>query len=471
MLHPPPLPFPHPPQPDPSLQPQAPPPKRKRGRPPKNRKDTPHISSPQMVPTKGRAGGGRGRAKGAPSGEAREKKVKEEKVEAAAEKDEGGEGKEEERMESEDKAGSSQPKELQPSVAPPHSFSSEPSSTQLEEGGRDKEGGGEELVEDVKPQVGKKENVAEDEEEKNEKEKKETSKKVSKSSSSDHSEPHSTEGEDREKVTTKRDESSKGGSISSPPLANPEPPSTKPGTGRLSVFVSVLSGPNKPAAEETEIREKDNGGAAETQEAQLEEVVREEVKGRHLPQNSYSPTLPYPSNAIPPFPPHTPYSPYPGAYPPHVMYSHYYGGYPPLPPPPPNVSQSMPGAYIPACPVSNEPLPPFSVTQSLPAATTVGGVRVSILDKTQAHLPTLLPYPMQSPGQPHGGQAGEVGQRVYSTSPDSGPPGMVRGKEREREGEGFIYVANGAIGGGVKTEERRERERGGEWEGILYWLS
>lgn len=195
----------------------------------------------------------------------------------------------------------------------------------------------------------------------------------------------------------------------------------QPGNSRLSVFVSVLSGPGKPVSgEELAAKDKEEGGSHESHSTNGEGSQ----KPSHVVQGSYSPTI-FSTG----FPPHAPY-PYPGPYPPPLMfpgtsnpmYPHYYPGYPPLPPPPPpppppTISQPMPGAFIPSCP--SEPLPPFSATQPL---TSVGGVQVSVLDKQPSHAhsphsPHTLPISTQHQAPPPH-TVGEGAPKAYNISPN-----------------------------------------------------
>ena len=180
---------------------------------------------------------------------------------------------------------------------------------------------------------------------------------------------------------------------------------------RGSVFVSVLSGPGMSGV----APEGTRGNEGDTKDENVEVVSHDPVQQSHdlgiaeeaiqkpsLVQSTCSPTLPYPTTTIPPFPPHAAY-PYPGPYPPPLMfpgpsnpmYPHYYPGYPPLPPPLPTVSsQPMPGSFMP-----DHLSQPFPAGQ--PHTTTVCGVQVSVLEKVPPQLPHSVALSPHSPHSPH----------------------------------------------------------------------
>ena len=220
---------------------------------------------------------------------------------------------------------------------------------------------------------------------------------------------------------------------------------------RQSVFVSVLSGSDKKesaatpvAADEqvasvSESSSKEGGGAPEAASLPHKEPQRR--------VSETSPAFPYPSSSAPTptypqFPPYHPSFPpphhmmYPPSAPPSTMYPFYgypaaghlqmghpgHGPYyphmaPPTVPPittgdqihvPQNMHPQSPyGQSLPAlspngstscsAPSSSAVLPP-TITST---ATTVGGVRVSVLDKPPTQLPMVtLPYPLPSAATP-----------------------------------------------------------------------
>ena len=223
-----------------------------------------------------------------------------------------------------------------------------------------------------------------------------------------------------------------------------------------SVIVSVLSSQEreggeggkpdaKPSTVEGEGGEG-NSGSGSQQEQKLD--VRRKLSMSDQSPVSYSPSTPTYSYPYPgaPYPPPPPMMFPPGAPPPSSMYPPYY--------PYPSATQSLPTAYIPPGlgmmpmmePGGEGPplMPPYTATH-LPIATTVSGVRVSILDNPPSHLPTVplhqmprprLPSPqqqMEHTTQSLGGQPPAVRTFVGAGSPSpDGPPGeqftsLVRG--------------------------------------------
>lgn len=250
---------------------------------------------------------------------------------------------------------------------------------------------------------------------------------------------------------------------------------------RQSVFVSVLSGSDKkesgatPATTDEQVAvsessSKEGGGTSECAGSPQKESQRR--------VSETSPAFPYPSSSTPTptYPQFSPYHPsfpppphmmYPPSAPPSTMYPFYgypaaghlqmphpaHGPYYPhmVPPTVPPITtgdpsqnihpQSPYGQSLPAqspngsttcsAPSSSAVLPP-TVTST---ATTVGGVRVSVLDKPPTQLPMVtLPYPLPSAAAPRplrpqpGGYPMEIpspsGMRAYMGGGAHSPDGL-----------------------------------------------
>ena len=225
-----------------------------------------------------------------------------------------------------------------------------------------------------------------------------------------------------------------------------------------SVFVSVLSGPEKKgeASNQSEDLQLPNNvdpssSGKEGKPAGKEPVLQKSESQRRLSETPTSPVFAYPTSSTPT--PTYPQFPFPGSFPPphphHMMYPsgpgsplyppHFYG-YPgtqpiqmPLPhgaylsgPPhpslsmthslPPNTSGDQPSTHTmyPHVSFSSQAFPPNSLhgapsgspnsttaAMVTSVATTVGGVRVSVLDKPPTQLPMVtLPYHMPSATAP-----------------------------------------------------------------------
>jgi len=178
-----------------------------------------------------------------------------------------------------------------------------------------------------------------------------------------------------------------------------------------SVFVSVLSGPEKKG--ERKMEEKSTSDVKPRRPAEMESETKKLEAGSRLTFTEPSMQMPYPLVSTPTYPYPGPYPPpppmmFPPPNSPSSMYSPYYGSYslPPghyMPPPPPPMGM-MPHPPPPPPPdqQSGTSQPhsmssPFTYATSssqLPAVTTVGGVRVSILDKPPMQMPTVTVPPL-----------------------------------------------------------------------------
>jgi len=191
-----------------------------------------------------------------------------------------------------------------------------------------------------------------------------------------------------------------------------------------SVIVSVLSGSEKG---EKKVDEKptSSSDAMSGKAPETEPEAKKPEARRKLSMSEPSMQIPYSLASTPTYVPST--YPYPGPFPPppvmfpppgsptSSMYPPYYGGYPPPPmppgpymhPPPPPMGMMPHPPLLPSQQGSTSqphtmPSPYTPATSSqLSSITTVGGVRVSVLDKPPMQMPTVTvpPLQMQSPGR------------------------------------------------------------------------
>lgn len=178
-----------------------------------------------------------------------------------------------------------------------------------------------------------------------------------------------------------------------------------------SVFVSVLSGPEKKG--ERKMEEKSTSDVKPRRPAEMESEAKKLEAGSRLTFTEPSMQMPYPLVSTPTYPYPGPYPPpppmmFPPPSSPSSMYPPYYGSYPLPPghymPPPPPPMGMMPHPPPPPPPDqqsgTSQPQSmssPFTYATSssqLPAVTTVGGVRVSILDKPPMQMPTVTVPPL-----------------------------------------------------------------------------
>ena len=187
-----------------------------------------------------------------------------------------------------------------------------------------------------------------------------------------------------------------------------------------SVIVSVLSGSEKG---EKKVDEKptSSSDANSDKTPEMEPEAKKPEARRKLSMTEPSLPMPYSLASTPTYVPSS--YPYPGPFPPppvmfpppgsptSSMYPPYYGGYPPPMPP---------GPYMHPPPMGMMPHPPLPPSQQggtsqphampspftpatssqLSSITTVGGVRVSVLDKPPMQMPTVTVPPLQiSPGR------------------------------------------------------------------------
>lgn len=207
-----------------------------------------------------------------------------------------------------------------------------------------------------------------------------------------------------------------------------------------SVFVSVLSGPEKKGERKMDDRSTSDVKSRKPAETESEAKRLEPVS--RLPFTEPSMQMPYPLVSTPTYPYPGPYPPpppmmFPPPSSPSSMYPPYYGGYPLPPghymPPPPPPMGMMP--HPPPLPdqqsgtsQSQSMSSPFTYATSsqLPAVTTVGGVRVSILDKPPMQMPTVTVPPLHQVPPSRRPQSVPSSFNTHMDHAPQGPSSVIR---------------------------------------------